>query len=169
MPPASGCSISTTRSIRRNAICSPRWTTAWAISSPSTSACRTSTRGICRRATTGSSARRLRASCACTRWSRPISSPTCTTSICRSSAGLTRAWCREIERLPGRKLIYTNGSRRHAERVAEKLGVLDLFEDICDIVACDYVPKPRGRCVQAHGGASRRDAAQRRQCSKTCR
>ena len=47
-----------------------------------------------------------------------------------------------IERLPGRKLIFTNGSRRHAERVAGKLGVLHLFEDICDIAACDYVPKP---------------------------
>jgi putative hydrolase of the HAD superfamily len=47
-----------------------------------------------------------------------------------------------LEALPGRRLIFTNGSRRHAERVAEKLGVLDLFEDICDIAACDYVPKP---------------------------
>jgi putative hydrolase of the HAD superfamily len=44
--------------------------------------------------------------------------------------------------LPGRKLIFTNGSRRHAERVAEKLGVLHLIEDICDIAACEYVAKP---------------------------
>lgn len=49
----------------------------------------------------------------------------------------------EIAKLDGRRLIFTNGSRRHAERVAEKLGVLDLFEDICDIAACDYVPKPQ--------------------------
>ena len=48
-----------------------------------------------------------------------------------------------IEKLPGRKLIYTNGSRRHAERVAGKLGVLHLFEDIFDIVASEYVPKPQ--------------------------
>lgn len=47
-----------------------------------------------------------------------------------------------IEALEGRKLIYTNGSHRHAERVAEKLGVLHLFEDICDIAACEYVAKP---------------------------
>ena len=47
-----------------------------------------------------------------------------------------------IRALPGRKLIYTNGSRRHAERVAGKLGILDEFEDICDIIACEYVPKP---------------------------
>jgi len=47
-----------------------------------------------------------------------------------------------IEALPGRRLIYTNGSHRHAERVAEKLGVLHLFEDICDIAACEFVAKP---------------------------
>ena len=46
-----------------------------------------------------------------------------------------------IERLPGRKLIFTAGSRRHAENVAGKLGVLHLFEDIMDIVDTDFVPK----------------------------
>lgn len=60
-----------------------------------------------------------------------------------------------IRALPGRKLIYTNGSRRHAERVAEKLGILDEFEDICDIIACEYVPKPEAdafdRMVRRHG------------------
>jgi len=63
-----------------------------------------------------------------------------------------------IAGLPGRRLIYTNGSRRHAERVAEKLGVLDLFEDICDIAACDYVPKPEAdafqRMIRRHGVAA---------------
>jgi putative hydrolase of the HAD superfamily len=61
----------------------------------------------------------------------------------------------EIARLPGRRLIFTNGSRRHAERVAEKLGVLYLFEDICDIAACEYVPKPErdafDRMARRHG------------------
>lgn len=60
-----------------------------------------------------------------------------------------------ISRLPGRRLIFTNGSRRHAERVAGKLGVLHLFEDICDIAACEYVPKPEAdafdRMVRRHG------------------
>jgi putative hydrolase of the HAD superfamily len=46
-----------------------------------------------------------------------------------------------IERLPGRKLIFTAGSHRHAERVAGKLGVLDLFEDIVDIVDSGFIPK----------------------------
>lgn len=47
-----------------------------------------------------------------------------------------------IANLPGRKLIFTNGSRRHAENVARKIGVLQHFEDICDIAACEFVPKP---------------------------
>ena len=60
-----------------------------------------------------------------------------------------------IERLPGRKLILTNGSRAHAERVAGKVGVLHLFEAIFDIVDSDYVPKPMPACynlfLKAHG------------------
>ncbi len=63
-----------------------------------------------------------------------------------------------IAALPGRKLIFTNGSRRHAERVAERLGVLSLFEDICDIAACDYLPKPSpeafDRMTARHGVAA---------------
>lgn len=63
-----------------------------------------------------------------------------------------------IAALPGRKLIYTNGSRRHAERVAEKLGILGEFEDICDIIACEYVPKPEAeafdRMIRRHGVAA---------------
>ena len=47
-----------------------------------------------------------------------------------------------IARLEGRRLIFTNGSRRHAENVAAKIGVLQLFEDICDIAALGFVPKP---------------------------
>ena len=67
-----------------------------------------------------------------------------------------------IERLPGRKYIFTNGSRRHAERVAAKLGVLHHFEDIFDIVAGDYVPKPAAdaydRFLKAHGVEPRASA-----------
>lgn len=48
-----------------------------------------------------------------------------------------------IARLAGRKFIFTNGSARHAERVAEKLGVLDRFDGIFDIAAGGYVPKPK--------------------------
>ncbi|WEX08452.1 pyrimidine 5'-nucleotidase [Chelativorans sp. AA-79] len=44
--------------------------------------------------------------------------------------------------LPGRKFIFTNGNRGHAERAARQLGVLDHFEDIFDIVAAGLTPKP---------------------------
>ncbi len=47
-----------------------------------------------------------------------------------------------IAALPGRKLILTNGSRDHAMRTAEALGLGDMFEDIFDIVAAELTPKP---------------------------
>ena len=45
-------------------------------------------------------------------------------------------------RLPGRKYIFTNGSRQHAEKIAERLGFPAHFTDIFDIVAANLVPKP---------------------------
>ena len=47
-----------------------------------------------------------------------------------------------LERLPGRRLVFTNGSGDHAERVLAKLGVADLFEDIFHIASADYLPTP---------------------------
>ncbi|GAB4523352.1 MAG: pyrimidine 5'-nucleotidase [Roseibium sp.] len=47
-----------------------------------------------------------------------------------------------IEALPGKKFIFTNGDRPHAERTAAALGISDHFEDIFDIVSADLVPKP---------------------------
>jgi len=47
-----------------------------------------------------------------------------------------------IRQLPGRKFIFTNGDRGHAERTARQLGILDHFDDIFDIVAAGHMPKP---------------------------
>jgi putative hydrolase of the HAD superfamily len=47
-----------------------------------------------------------------------------------------------ITALPGRKLILTNGSRDHALRTAEALGLAAMFDDIFDIVAAEHLPKP---------------------------
>jgi len=47
-----------------------------------------------------------------------------------------------ISMLPGRKLILTNGSREHALRTAEALGLRALFDEIFDIVDADFLPKP---------------------------
>ncbi|MUO79915.1 pyrimidine 5'-nucleotidase [Agrobacterium vitis] len=47
-----------------------------------------------------------------------------------------------IKALPGRKFIFTNGTVEHAEAAARALGILDHFDDIFDIVAAAYLPKP---------------------------
>jgi len=56
--------------------------------------------------------------------------------------------------LPGRRLIFTNGSRAHGTNVAERLGVLHLFDDVFDIGAANYIPKPDARAydrlLEAH-------------------
>jgi putative hydrolase of the HAD superfamily len=47
-----------------------------------------------------------------------------------------------LKRLPGRRFIMTNGTRSHAEKTAQHLGITDHFDDIFDIVAADLIPKP---------------------------
>jgi putative hydrolase of the HAD superfamily len=47
-----------------------------------------------------------------------------------------------IEQLPGRKLILTNGTRKHAEAVMRRLDIDRHFEDVFDIAAADLDPKP---------------------------
>jgi len=47
-----------------------------------------------------------------------------------------------LGRLAGRKIIYTNASTRHAERVLEHLGLAGAFCGIVDIVAAGFEPKP---------------------------
>jgi len=47
-----------------------------------------------------------------------------------------------IAALPGRKYIFTNGTKGHAARVCERLGLSELFDDVFDIVSANYVPKP---------------------------
>jgi putative hydrolase of the HAD superfamily len=47
-----------------------------------------------------------------------------------------------IARLPGRKLIYTNGDEPYARKVLARLGLSETFEAIHDIHAMAYKPKP---------------------------
>jgi putative hydrolase of the HAD superfamily len=47
-----------------------------------------------------------------------------------------------LAKLRGRKIVHTNGSVRHAERLLDHLGVSDSFSGIVDIVAADFEPKP---------------------------
>ncbi len=53
-----------------------------------------------------------------------------------------------LERLPGRKLVLTNGSCAHAGKVLERLGIAGHFEDVFDIVAAELEPKPSPRTYQ---------------------
>ena len=49
---------------------------------------------------------------------------------------------KEINKLPGRKIIYTNGDQDYAKKVLNSLGVESLFEYILDITKSKYIPKP---------------------------
>jgi putative hydrolase of the HAD superfamily len=47
-----------------------------------------------------------------------------------------------IAALPGRKLVFTNGTEHYAERVIARIGLTGHFLAIHDVIACDYLPKP---------------------------
>jgi putative hydrolase of the HAD superfamily len=53
-----------------------------------------------------------------------------------------------IARLPGRKLILTNGSTDHADKVLQRLGIGSHFEAVFDIIAADLEPKPAKQTYQ---------------------
>jgi putative hydrolase of the HAD superfamily len=54
-----------------------------------------------------------------------------------------------LDRLPGRKFVFTNGDERYARRVLEKLGIGNAFDGLHDIHGMDYVPKPDPRAYAA--------------------
>ncbi|MDP1867525.1 pyrimidine 5'-nucleotidase [Bradyrhizobium sp.] len=53
-----------------------------------------------------------------------------------------------IARLPGRKLILTNGSTDHAAAVLARLGIGEHFEAVFDIIAAELEPKPAPQTYQ---------------------
>ncbi len=61
---------------------------------------------------------------------------------------------RALEALPGKKLIYTNGSVAHARNVMERVGINRHFDDIFDIASSNYDPKPSAasfaRLIEEH-------------------
>ena len=48
----------------------------------------------------------------------------------------------ELGKLSGKKIIFTNGSRKHALNVTKRIGIDRYFEDIFDIVDSEFIPKP---------------------------
>jgi putative hydrolase of the HAD superfamily len=53
-----------------------------------------------------------------------------------------------IQKLPGRKLILTNGTRKHADAVMRRLAIDEHFEDVFDIEAAELEPKPSPRTYE---------------------
>ena len=53
-----------------------------------------------------------------------------------------------IERLPGRKLVFTNGSRGHIRNVTDYLGLGGLFDGGFAIEDAHYVPKPNPQAYE---------------------
>jgi putative hydrolase of the HAD superfamily len=56
---------------------------------------------------------------------------------------------RALALLPGRKIVFTNGSCAYAERVLERVGIRPHFELIFDIEAAAFVPKPAPETMDA--------------------
>jgi putative hydrolase of the HAD superfamily len=60
---------------------------------------------------------------------------------------LDRVQCDErlgrlLPRLPGRRFVFTNGDAPYARRVLDRIGVAEHFDDLHDIHASGYRPKP---------------------------
>jgi putative hydrolase of the HAD superfamily len=53
-----------------------------------------------------------------------------------------------IAKLPGRKLILTNGSVDHADKVLERLELSGHFDAVFDIIAAELEPKPSPQTYQ---------------------
>ena len=47
-----------------------------------------------------------------------------------------------LDRLPGRKYVFTNGDEAYARRVLDRIGLANAFDGMHDIHTMDYVPKP---------------------------
>ena len=48
----------------------------------------------------------------------------------------------ELKKLDGKKIIFTNASRKHALNVTKRIGIDHYFDDIFDIIDSEFVPKP---------------------------
>jgi putative hydrolase of the HAD superfamily len=53
-----------------------------------------------------------------------------------------------LEKLPGRKLILTNGTRKHADAVMRRLDIHAHFEDVFGIIEAELEPKPSAKTYE---------------------
>ena len=48
----------------------------------------------------------------------------------------------ELQKLKGRKIIYTNANNKHAIDVLDRIDLANFFDEIFDIKMANYIPKP---------------------------
>ena len=48
----------------------------------------------------------------------------------------------ELQKLEGRKIIYTNANKQHVIDVLKRIELTDFFDEIFDIKMANYIPKP---------------------------
>lgn len=53
-----------------------------------------------------------------------------------------------ITRLPGRRIVYTNGSAPYAERVLDRRGLSGLFDAIYGVEHAGFLPKPERKAFE---------------------
>ena len=49
---------------------------------------------------------------------------------------------KEISKLQGRKIIYTNANKQHVNEILLRLDLTNMFDEIFDIKMANYIPKP---------------------------
>ncbi|MEI4231443.1 pyrimidine 5'-nucleotidase [Roseovarius sp. D22-M7] len=54
-----------------------------------------------------------------------------------------------IARLPGRRIVHTNGSAPYAERVIDRRGLSGVFDAVYGVEHAGYRPKPESRAFEA--------------------
>lgn len=59
-----------------------------------------------------------------------------------SGIGYDQQLDQDLAKLPGRKVIFTNGTRQHAMRILDAYGIVRHFDHCYDIMAADFQPKP---------------------------
>ncbi len=64
-----------------------------------------------------------------------------------------------IANLPGRKIVYTNGSAPYAARVLEARGLAAAFDAIYGVEHAGYLPKPEPRAFETVFALSRTDTS----------
>ena len=64
-----------------------------------------------------------------------------------------------LEKLPGRRFVFTNGCRDHAARILDRLQMTHLFDGVWDIRTMNFVPKPQACAYDSVMGASGVDPA----------